>query len=114
MQDETQPSALGLLSPPLQSKHPSPILLPNFSMADTMNAQEGIPPLVELSGREPISPPGFTSCWTHHQKLLIRVFFLARIIIIITGAGLPEKYMSLSHIPRDLVNSSPADAHIFI
>lgn len=28
MQDETQPSALGLLSPPLQNKHPIPSSFP--------------------------------------------------------------------------------------
>lgn len=54
MQDETQLSALGLLSPPLQNKHPHPILLLNLSLADTDLV--GIALLVELPSREPISP----------------------------------------------------------
>lgn len=43
-----------------------------------------------------------------------RFSFLAWIIIFITGPGLPEENISLGHIPRDLVNLSPADAQIFI
>lgn len=48
------------------------------------------------------------------RSCLSHCFFLAWIIIIITAAGLPEENMSLGPIPSDLVNSSPADVHIFI
>ena len=112
MQDETQPSALGLLSPPLQNKHPHPFLLPDLSLADTDLV--GIALLVELPSREPISPRDSLGAGHTVRNCLSQVFFLAWIIILVTGAGLPEENMSLGHIPRDLVNSSPADAHIFI
>lgn len=41
-------------------------------------------------------------------------FLLAQLIPIAAGAGLPEEKTSLGQIPADLVNSSPADARLFI
>ena len=112
MQDGTQPSALGLLPPALQNEHPHPILIPHFSLAYT--DPMGIALLAGLPSREPVCSWGSLGAGRMVRNCLSQFFFLARIVVIITGAGLSEENMSLGHIPRDLVNSSPADTHIFI
>lgn len=59
-------------------------------------------------------PPTFPQLVDVQSEIAYHTFFQAQIIIIVPGAVLPGENMTLGHIPTDLVNSSPADAHIFI
>lgn len=106
MQHETQPGALGSFSPPLQNKlspsHPAP----NSSLAG-----------VDLLGITPQnqSPPVLDrQSVTAYPRFSFLVWIIIFFFFFLTGAGLPEENISLGPIPRDLVNSSPADAQIFI